>query len=247
MSRHSIPRIDKNTTSNHILDAEKTPESVINYEENTFNRSQFTTRNRPGLRNRIRPPKRYGTVETSFSTEPMEEVPLETASPNQPTHTTIDIPEVFENVPLLTTSATAVDGTAASTIGTSVGVAAGGALVGAAGYGLKKIVDRTKKKGFVLPNSDYIGPGNPVKIDAPKNKAEVIAKEHDVEYGRISKTKYKTRKHHLAEVSKADTTAIKGFKKASGINAKIGEYGLKVKSHVEKTVGKALYPAYKGN
>lgn len=81
----------------------------------------------------------------------------------------------------------------------------------------------------------------------PKNAAETVAKSHDVEYGRISKSKYKTKHHHLEAVRKADAEAIKGFQKTSGVSAKIGEYGLKLKTKVESILGKAIYPSFTGN
>ena len=34
----------------------------------------------------------------------------------------------------------------------------------------------------MLPNSEFIGPGNPIHIGAAKNSAEQAAKEHDVNY-----------------------------------------------------------------
>lgn len=169
---------------------------------------------------------------------------------NHPQETRIQIEpdqvlEFGEATPLLGATAGTVAGGGAlfggatSAVGTA-GTAATGILAGtlAAGgaYGAKKLIDRVSEKGAVLPNSEYIGPGNPIPIGAAKNPSEQIAKEHDLAY-----TNAKTH----SDVQSADRDAYTRFRdehhKSGDYYAKIAQLGLQAKSNIEKVIG-VQYP-----
>lgn len=119
--------------------------------------------------------------ETSFNQpEPETRIQLE------PFDEVIDIPEGIGETTGLLSGAGTLAGTASGTagIGTSLGTTAVGttAVLGgtALAVGGKALYDRISEKGAVLPNSEFIGPGNPIHIGAAKNPSEQAAKEHDV-------------------------------------------------------------------
>lgn len=132
----------------------------------------------------------------------------------------------------------ATSSTAATAAGTLL-LGGGAAIVGGV---VTKIIDNGRSgKGFVLPNSEYIGPGNPIPIGAARDSADQAAKVHDAGYRDIDPDK-----DHHEQVKKLDEEAIKAFDEAyekdGHINAKIGSVGLGVKRKVEDTLGFPLYP-----
>lgn len=121
-----------------------------------------------------------------------------------------------------------------------------GTAVGSAAYGASKIADHVKEKGLTLPGTDYVGPGNPINIDAPRHGADAIAKEHDITYDNLSKDSRIKDKTAFAEaVAKADEVAIDQFyddyQQSGRWQSKVGELGLRAKSTLEKLTG-PLYP-----
>lgn len=174
--------------------------------------------------------------ETEFNTAEDTKIQIE------PEPVEVDIPVEFaESTPLLGSAAggAAVFGGAGSAVGTGGTIATGilGATVaGAAAYGIKKVVDRAETKGYTLPNSEYIGPGNPIPIGAAKNPSEQIAKEHDLAYSNA--------KTH-SDVQSADRDAYTKFRdqyhKSGDYYAKIAQLGLQAKAGIEKVIG-VQYP-----
>lgn len=159
----------------------------------------------------------------------------------------IDIPETTSLLGNTAGIATAGGGVSASlpAIGTGIAIGGGAVLAG----GIAAVIKKGQSgEGYTLPGSEYIGPGNPVNIDAAKNSADQTAKEHDIEYGRIEKTPLSDI-DFKQQVIDADNTAIdnfeKNWKEDGHINAKIGSIGLQVKQNVEHLVGHPLYPKRK--
>lgn len=86
---------------------------------------------------------------------------------------------------------------------------------------------------FLLPGHKYLGPGNPINNGKPVNKADEIARQHDIAYDK-STTKN--------EIFNADEKAIASFSKEKGISNTIGEFGLSTKHFVEKGINRTIYP-----
>lgn len=181
--------------------------------------------------------------------EGFEEVELDDFAPEIDTltegvaETSIDLG--LDTTPLLegaavgtTTLGAGTASTAATTAGTFL-LGGGAAVVG--GIATKIFDNGRSGKGYVLPNSEYIGPGNPIPISATRNSADQAAKVHDAGYRDINPNK-----DHHEQIKKLDKEAIKAFDEAyekdGHINAKIGSIGLGVKRKVEDTLGFALYP-----
>lgn len=155
--------------------------------------------------------------------------------------------EIGESVPLLaTTSASGISGASAAA---GAGAIATGLALGA---GSSALVDRIKAKGAVLPGTDYVGPGNPINIDAPRSAVDVIAKEHDIGYadfqqraesGEISEQEF------VEGIDFLDNSAIKQFADrfhSSGEwQAFLGRWGLWLKNRIERVVG-PIYPQFPG-
>lgn len=185
--------------------------------------------------------------------EGFEEIELDDFAPEGETpmegvaETTIDLG--LDTTPLLegATVGTATLGAGeVATTASSGATAAGTLLLGGgaaiAGGILTKILDNGRSgKGFVLPNSEYIGPGNPIPIGAARNSADQAAKVHDAGYRDINPDT-----DHHEQVKNLDKEAIKAFDEAyekdGHINAKLGSIGLGVKRKVEDTLGFPLYP-----
>lgn len=123
--------------------------------------------------------------------------------------------------------------------------AIGTAAVGIGGYLTEKIANR---RGYTLPGSDYVGPGNSIPIEAAKNPVDQIARDHDLKYQEIQE-KYRKgqidKSSFVAEVKEADREAATRFAEESGIHAAIGKVGLDVKQTIEKLTG-VLYPSVPG-
>lgn len=185
--------------------------------------------------------------------EGFEEVELEDFAPEVETpmegvsETAVDLG--LETTPLLEGAAGGAATLGAGEIATTTSTAAtaagtlllggGAAIVG--GIATKIFENGRSGKGYVLPNSEYIGPGNPIPIGAARNSADQAAKVHDAGYRDIDPDQ-----DHHEQVKKLDEEAISAFDKAyekdGNINAKIGSVGLGVKRKVEDTLGFPLYP-----
>ena len=76
----------------------------------------------------------------------------------------------------------------------------------------KAIGGAARGKGFVLPGSKYIGPGNPMNRGSPKSKADALAYQHDVDYADYLKAGVK-KKHLYTGYSDADARLMKESKK----------------------------------
>lgn len=87
--------------------------------------------------------------------------------------------------------------------------------------------------GWTLPNSNYIGPGNPYDNGEAVDEADRVAEEHDRAYEIATSAK---------EIADADKKAIEKFNKANSLNGFIGEIGLRSKSWLENIVG-PIYPS----
>ncbi len=168
----------------------------------------------------------------------------------------IDIPETTGLISGTAAGGTALLGGSTSVLGTA-GTAAtgilGGTLAVGAGIAGKQLYDRVSEKGAVLPNSEFIGPGNPINIGAAKNPSEQAAKEHDINYqnliefaraNEVSPGDFTDRVHQF------DRKAIDQFEKdwieTGNWHAFAGKYGLKTKVAVEQALGGALYPRNPG-
>lgn len=218
--------------------------------------------NTEGLRNRFNKWKRIrNIINGRQGYQELTDTELTEINNTEPTttNTTIDIPpEITETsfnelTPLLGEGAIATTGTVATDgLATTAAIGIGGtAIIGGTAYGIKKLIERTKEKGAVLPNSEYIGPGNPIPISAAKNKPDQIAKDHDVAYGKLIERMRQTpmtEDEFAIELHKLDQTAIdefeKEYKESGSWNAWIGAKGLKIKQKIEKHTG-PLYPKYK--
>lgn len=104
-----------------------------------------------------------------------------------------------------------------------------------------------------MPNSEFIGPGNPIYIGAAKNPSEQAAKEHDINYGNLidyAKNNYISQKEFTERVHQFDQEAINNFEKdwqeTGNWHAFAGKYGLKVKQLAESIYGKSIYPSHSG-
>lgn len=133
-----------------------------------------------------------------------------------------------------------------------VTVGAAGAVAGLAVGGIISGAVKLKNEGATLPGSDYIGPGNPIHVDAPRDNADAIAKEHDVEYDRIiryAQTHDLTYTDFVNQIRAADTAAQEKFREdfatSSNWRSYVARHGLRLKSAVERTVGH-IYPPKPG-
>lgn len=163
-------------------------------------------------------------------------------------------PNIMEPMEIEEATDLAAGGTAAATLttagsGPAVGVTTLGVLgVGGLGVGIagtKKIQQRMKEKGAVLPGSDYIGPGNPIHIAPARSEADQIAKEHDIAYEKLiqdAKNGILTEEEFKQKLYAIDDEAITKFGNDDSWHALIGRYGLKFKTTLEKTINKPLYP-----
>lgn len=182
-------------------------------------------------------------------TEEYESIEIEDLSPNLETigeaETVLDID--LESSPLLegATAGSATLGTSLSTtstlasLGGSVLLGGGAAVLGGITAGVLR--NAQEGKGYVLPNSEYIGPGNPIPIGVARSAADQVAKDHDAGYRDIN-----SKEDHATQVKNLDEVAIKDFDKVyeeeGDIRAKIGAVGLGIKRKVEDTLGFPLYP-----
>lgn len=92
-----------------------------------------------------------------------------------------------------------------------------------------------KGKGWILPGSKYIGPGNDMDLGKPVDKDDAAAYEHDKEYDRYLKMGYKKKDVYLGYsdaderlLKKTDYTTPGGIAIQLGIGAKkkLNKFGL---------------------
>lgn len=127
-------------------------------------------------------------------------------------------------------------------LGTSLatGAAVGGGAVILGGV-ISSVIERTRKHGYTLPNSEFIGPGNPIPIGAAKDEAEQTAKDHDAGYRDIDPNK-----DFHQQVKALDEHAIEEFGESPRLKAQIGKLGLQAKRKLEDALGYPLYPRQTG-
>lgn len=87
----------------------------------------------------------------------------------------------------------------------------------------KFIANAARGKGFVLPGSKYIGPGNEMNKGKPVDRADANAYQHDVDYDNYLKKGHKARDVYLGW-SDADARLLKNTKAdtASGLAVNLG-------------------------
>lgn len=204
-----------------------------------------------GVRNRyrpIRPRPSTSQAETNFGGTPQDgarRVSVQEYSQRFTPDTRIPIEpvDIAETTPLLG-SAAAVGNTGAA-IGTVVG---GLGLAAGAGY----LANKISRDGAVLPGSEYIGPGNPIREGPARHPADQIARDHDIGYEtalREAKAKGFTKKQFEEEISKLDNKAWNSFynrwRNDGDWRALVGYLGLRIKAGVEGKTG-VLYPSFTG-
>lgn len=183
--------------------------------------------------------------------EGFEEIELDQIrpEPGEITDTIIDIGDtagLLEGGGAAGAAATGLEGVS----GLATGIATAALGVGSAivGGGVAAILNKARQgKGYTLPNSEFIGPGNPIPIGAARNSADQAAKKHDAGYRDLEDEPpaKRTKTFHEA-VADLDNEAIADFeesyKKDGSINAKLGATGLGIKRKVEDALGFPLYP-----
>ena len=191
------------------------------------------------------------TQETYQENPPMEEgfeeVELENLAPETEitediAETAIDIGEIGETTGLLegaglgaaTLGGSATTSALGSGVGTAVGTLALGGGAAVLGGTVGKVLESGwSGKGYVLPGSEYIGPGNPIQIGPARNPADQVAREHDLGYQDLLN---KPPEDFHKAVQDLDNKAISDFDKVyeetGDVNAKIGSIGLGIKRKV---------------
>ena len=103
--------------------------------------------------------------------------------------------------------------------------------------------------GLTLPGYNYIGPGNKIFNEIPKNNPDLIAQIHDIEYHNIisrALLNNVSKEEFISSVRTADEKASNSF--ATDWNTTghwgslIGYLGLRAKIAVEKVFG-IIYPS----
>nr|QTE03987.1 MAG: VP1 [Luscinia sibilans ambidensovirus] len=156
-------------------------------------------------------------------------------------------------------STTRLLGNSASTSATTAGaggIPAGvgpiGAISGLAIGGIIANATHDRNEGVTLAGTDYVGPGNKIRIDAPRNEADAIAKEHDIGYQKLidyAKTHHISESEFRARVEELDTLAYEQFDRdfyeSGSWQSFVAHYGLRAKAAVERTFG-SIYPTKPG-
>lgn len=126
-----------------------------------------------------------------------------------------------------------------------------GLIGGAAGTLLGGILS-TSGSGITLKGTPHIGPGNTLDQGPARNEADQIARDHDIQYRDIidqANQENWSAETFRAYIADADAVAIESFKKSYQNDprwqAKVAEYGLRIKQTLEKLFGQ-LYPRYQG-
>lgn len=196
---------------------------------------------------------------TSTATNRQSSVSEPSTSTGSRLETRIDIPQtpdISETAPLLPGVPTAGGSILGSTLGgtTSGLITAGGVLGGLiTGFGLPKLFGGGQDgDGYTLPGSEYIGPGNAIKIGPARHPADQIARDHDLGYEealRHATAAGFTKKQFDTEISKLDKTAWNSFlnraKNHKDWRALIGYLGLRTKGFIEDKLG-IQYPIFPG-
>lgn len=198
---------------------------------------------------RSRNPIRQPTSERG-SSQPYER--FDQSGPTRETR--INIPDISnaERVPLLGASSAAsvggIGGSASTVVGGIGAIAAAGAL----GYGTSKVVESIKEHGAVLPGTEYVGPGNPIREGPARHPTDQIARDHDIGYRDTlaeAKAKHWTEQKLAREIGKLDDTARNAFwneySTQGSWQSLVGSLGLKIKQGVEGQVG-LIYPSLSG-
>ena len=94
------------------------------------------------------------------------------------------------------------------------------------------------RNGLVLPFSNNIGPGNPIR--PATNRADLIAQGHDLHY-QEAKSNTDVLSADREAISQFAHEAVQGQDPISRIHAAVGGIGLGVKHAVEHISGKVLY------
>lgn len=92
---------------------------------------------------------------------------------------------------------------------------------------------------LLVPGHRYLGPGNPLDNGEPVNKADSIARQHDIEYS-LAQNKQ--------DIYSSDKRAIENFysdvKSNPNLSSVIGLTGLGIKNIVEeKLLDRVIYPS----
>nr|QTE04062.1 MAG: VP [Phylloscopus inornatus parvoviridae sp.] len=92
-------------------------------------------------------------------------------------------------------------------------------------------------KGVLFPGYNYLGPGNSLDNGEPVNKVDKVARDHDIAYSRARSKQ---------DIFNSDWKAIKSFGsefiKSPSIAAASGAVGLGIKTGVERSINKTIYP-----
>lgn len=91
----------------------------------------------------------------------------------------------------------------------------------------KFIINAAKGKGFTLPGSNYIGPGNPLLNGPPTSKTDAAARLHDYDYDRLIKQGVSKKNLYLGFsradqrlLDRTDTSTPEGLAVTLGMSAK---------------------------
>lgn len=95
-----------------------------------------------------------------------------------------------------------------------------------------------QRQGLVLPFSNNIGPGNPIR--PATNRADLIAQGHDLHYQQ-AKTNSDVLSADREAISQFAHEAVQGQDPISQLHAAIGGVGLGIKHGVERLSGKVFY------
>lgn len=94
------------------------------------------------------------------------------------------------------------------------------------------------RNGLVLPFSNNIGPGNPIR--PATNRADLIAQGHDIHYQQ-AKSNSDVLSADREAISQFAHEAVQGQDPISRLHAAVGGFGLGVKHTVESLSGKVFY------
>lgn len=165
-------------------------------------------------------------------------------------------PNIMEPMDIMDVPMSAGGAAGGGVLGASTSAALG---YGAAGVGLlglggiaaiatSKSNNNEPKQGYVLPGTDYVGPGNDIHIGPARSGTDQVAKEHDIAYDKLihkAQNGLLTEEEFKKQLYEIDNTAIQEFSKQEDWQSFIGKWGLKFKTSVEQTINKPIYPSCK--
>lgn len=104
---------------------------------------------------------------------------------------------------------------------------------------------------ITLPNSKYIGPGNPINLGEPINRIDAAAKLHDIVYTEATGDDQIREADNNFKNFAGNTIAESlrpGGDPIEGIQASVGYIGIAAKNYLEDTLnsGKSIYPSFSG-